>query len=108
MRPSACPSIVNDPDLTQALHTYVREKLKSDFNIIHKVSKKQNGSVPKFPATPGKQRSSSTGPAQRHKSGTSANQISSVFGRPLRDLAPTTYITKEHENHEKQQSSSEG
>ena len=105
MRPSACPSIVNDPDLTQALHTYVREKLKSDFNITHKVSKKQNGSVPKFPATPGKHRSSSTGPPQRQKSGTAGNQISTVFGRPLRDLVPTTYIAHELE---KGRSDSEG
>ena len=94
MRPSACPSIANDPDLTQALHTYVKEKLKSDYNIIYKAPKKQNGSVPKFAATPGKNRSSSTGPHQRLKSG-NGNHISSVFGRPLRDLAPTTYITED-------------
>ena len=95
MRPSACPSIANDPDLTQALHTYVKEKLKSEYNITHKGPKKQNGSVPRFAATPGKQRSSSSGPPHRHKSNNAGTQISAVFGRPLRDLAPTTSVISE-------------
>ena len=98
MRPSACPSITNDPDLVQALQTLVKDKLKSDYNITYKASKKQNGNIHKFPATPGKQRSSSTGPHQKHGSRNVGTKTSSVFGRPLRDLAPTTYVVRAEED----------
>ena len=93
MKPSACSSIAHDPDMIQALHTLVRERLRSDYDITSKISKKQTGTGSKFPTTPGRQRSSSAGPQPKHglpRNGGSKN--STVFGRALRDLAPTSTI----------------
>ena len=99
MRPSACPSISNDPDLVQALHTFVKDKLRSQYNIVYKTSKKQNGSTYKFPTTPGRQRISSTGPIQKESSTRSVgNKTSTVFGRPLRDLGPTSFVIESEED----------
>jgi len=93
MRPSACPSISNDPDLVQALHTLVKDKLRSQYNIVYKASKKQNGNTYKFPTTPGRQRTSSTGPIQKESSTRSiGKKTTTVFGRSLRDLGPTTFV----------------
>ena len=103
MRPSACPSISNDPDLVQALHTLVKDKLRSQYNIVYKASKKQNGNTYKFPATPGKQRTSSSGPIQKESSTRSVgSKAFTVFGRPLRDLAPTTYVIESNDSTKQQ------
>ena len=93
MKPSAHSSITSDPDLVQALHSLVREKLRSKYDITYKISKKQNGSGHKFPATPGRQRSSSVGPKPKYGSSRDAGaKNSTVFGRALRDLKPTSTV----------------
>ena len=93
MKPSACSDIISDPDLMQALHSFAKEQLRSNYDITYKISKKQNITGHKFPTTPGRQRSSSKGPSMKNGS-SQAGQIKNrtVFGRALRDLAPNTTI----------------
>ena len=89
---AACTSITNDSDCAQALHTLVKGKLKSEYSVTYKASKKQNGNGHKFPATPGRQRSASAGPTLKHNTSRNATKRPTVFGRPLRDLCPTTFV----------------
>lgn len=93
MRPSACSSIAGDPDVVQALHSLVRERLRTDYNIISKPSNKKVGQSHKFPTTPGRQQNSTARPHWKTGAKTSdSNKTATVFGRALRDLAPTTVI----------------
>lgn len=70
-----CSSLANDPEGLRGLHGLCREKLKA-FGVG--VSKPHKAKTRHFPGTPGKKSTAAT--------------ISTVFGRPLRDLAPTSVL----------------
>lgn len=72
-----CSSLSNDPESLRGLHGLCRERLK-DLGIS--ASRTSKSKSRHFPATPGKKLASTP----------SKNSKSSVFGRPLRDLAPTS------------------
>ena len=76
-------SLCNDPESLRGLHGLCRERLK-ELGITS--SRQQKSKTRHFPSTPGKK---STNPNAKTPS-KSAKQ--SVFGRPLRDLPPTSVI----------------
>ena len=83
-----CSSFASDPESLRGLHGLCREKLKE-----HRVSASRpaKSKIRNFPATPGKK--SSNGSAATPSA--SKSQKATVFGRPLRDLAPSTVILED-------------
>ena len=79
-----CSNLATDPDSLRGLHGLARERLKE---LGISVSRTQKSKLRHFPATPGK------------KSNSVANTpkaAQNVFGRPLRDLAPSSVILEEN------------
>lgn len=80
-------SFSNDAELLRGLHGLCRERLK-ELNVG--LSRPQKSRARHFPATPGKKSSSAA-------SAPAASGKQNVFGRPLRDLPPSTMILEEEQ-----------
>ena len=74
-----CSNLATDPDSLRGLHGLARERLKE---LGISVSRPQKSKLRAFPATPGKSKP--------------ASKPQNVFGRPLRDLAPSSVILEDN------------
>lgn len=77
-----CSNLATDPDSLRSLHGLARERLKE---LGISVSRHQKSKLRHFPATPGRKTASNTPKTPQN-----------VFGRPLRDLAPSSVILDEN------------
>lgn len=75
-----CSSLSNDPESLRGLHGLSRERLKELGVATSRPAKSKTRHH--FPATPGKKSATATPSAKQNK----------VFGRPLRDLAPSSIV----------------
>lgn len=74
-----CSSLSNDPESLRGLHGLSRERLKELGVAASRTSKSKTRH---FPATPGRKSAQAQTPSSKQN----------VFGRPLRDLAPSSLV----------------
>ena len=79
-----CSNLATDPDSLRSLHGLARERLKE---LGISVSRHQKSKIRHFPATPGRKTSAASSTPKTPQN---------VFGRPLRDLAPSSVILDEN------------
>ncbi len=85
-----CAVLCNDPDGLRGLHGLAKERLR-ELGVT--VTKHKEKKIKAFPATPGKK---SGPPPLPGSASVSKTKPKNVFGRPLRDLKPSTAII--HDN----------